>query len=61
MLKEKDKTTKNIKVVCGAPTSQLARHVPNEETLQAAKDVAERRNLHRYTSYEELKKDILGE
>ena len=74
MLKAKDKNTKHAtdmqdadtqdadtEVVCGAPTPALARHTPNEETLQAIRDVAKGRNLYEYESYEELKRDILGD
>ncbi|MEM6431942.1 MAG: hypothetical protein AAF708_22075 [Deinococcota bacterium] len=49
----------NEPVVCGAPTPELARHIPNEETLKAIQDVIEGRDLE-CISFEDFKKELLG-
>jgi hypothetical protein len=49
----------NAPSVCGAPTPELAQHIPNEETLQAIQDVVEGRDLDRI-SLEDFKKELLG-
>ncbi|MEM6429690.1 MAG: hypothetical protein AAF708_10660 [Deinococcota bacterium] len=48
-------------VGCGAPTPELARHIPNQETVKALQDTSERRNLIHYASFEDFKKDMLSD
>lgn len=62
MLKDKDKSVENTdnEVGCGAPTPALARHIPNDETVKALQDTSARRNLIRYDSFEDFKKDMLS-
>ena len=48
-------------IVCDAPTPELARHIPNKETVKALQDTSARRNLIHYASFEDFKKDMLSD
>ena len=46
-------------IVCGAPTSELARRIPNEETVKALQDTEESHKLSDYDSLEAFMQAIL--